>query len=69
MFAKRLAQAEIHVGDCTPGKQPGQWVVSCELRVVKKHNLAMRKDNPAKRYIVDGGFCSGVRDHIARRGP
>jgi beta-lactamase regulating signal transducer with metallopeptidase domain len=55
-LVKHLAQAETHVGQCTPRKQPGQWDVSCELCVTRKHNLAMRNDNPAKRYVVDGGL-------------
>jgi outer membrane lipoprotein-sorting protein len=36
------------------------WFIPYEIELkngaVKKHNLAMRKDNPAKRYIVDGGI-------------
>ena len=36
------------------------WFIPYEIKlrsgVVRKHNLAMRKDNPAKRYIVDGGL-------------
>lgn len=41
------------------GRYPG-WFVPYEIRFkdgqVKKHNLAVRNDNPAKRYVVDGGF-------------
>lgn len=25
-------------------------------RIIKKHNLAINNDNPAKRYIFDGGI-------------
>ncbi|MCJ7730364.1 MAG: hypothetical protein MUO27_10880 [Sedimentisphaerales bacterium] len=41
------------------GKYPG-WFVPYEIKLksgrIKKWNLAVRNDNPAKRYIVDGGF-------------
>ena len=42
------------------GRYPG-WFVPYEIKitargVTKKHNLAVRNDNPAKRYIVDGGI-------------
>lgn len=46
----------IRVAEATPANAPGQWVVSCEFHLVKKHNLAMRRDNPANRYVVDGGL-------------
>lgn len=36
------------------------WFVPYEIRLndgqVRKHNLALRKDNPAKRFVVDGGL-------------
>lgn len=36
------------------------WFVPYEIRFkngrVQKHNLALRNDNPAKRYVVDGGL-------------
>jgi len=36
------------------------WFVPYEIKLksgrVKKHNLAIRNDNPAKRWLVDGGF-------------
>jgi hypothetical protein len=36
------------------------WLVPYEIKFrdgyIKKMNLAVRNDNPAKRYIVDGGF-------------
>jgi len=41
------------------GLYPG-WFVPYEIRLkngtIQKHNLAVRNDNPAKRYVVDGGF-------------
>jgi hypothetical protein len=41
------------------GSYPG-WFVPYEIRMsgghVKKHNLAVRNDNPQKRFILDGGF-------------
>ena len=40
------------------------WFVPYEIRMksgeVKKMNLAIRKDNPAKRFIVDGGLDDGL---------
>ena len=40
-------------------KYPG-WLIPYEIKLknggVKKHNLAIRNDNPAKRYVVDGGL-------------
>ena len=36
------------------------WFVPYEIRFksgqVKKMNLAIRKDNPAKRFVIDGGL-------------
>jgi outer membrane lipoprotein-sorting protein len=36
------------------------WFIPYEIKLksgrVKKHNLAVRKDNPARRYVVDGGI-------------
>ena len=41
------------------GLYPG-WFVPYEIKLqmggIKKHNLAVRNDNPAKRYVVDGGI-------------
>ncbi len=38
----------------------GGWFVPYEFKLksggIRKHNLALRKDNPAKRYMVDGGL-------------
>jgi outer membrane lipoprotein-sorting protein len=41
------------------GQYPG-WFIPYEIKMkdgtVRKHNLAVRNDNPAKRWVVDGGF-------------
>jgi outer membrane lipoprotein-sorting protein len=41
------------------GKYPG-WFIPYEIRLkngtIRKHNLAVRNDNPARRYIFDGGI-------------
>jgi len=50
------AYTDPRVGEASPAKEPGCWDVPVEISVVKKHNLAMRSDNPAKRYVVDGGI-------------
>ena len=44
------------VGEPTQAEQPGYWNVPVEIENVRKHNLAIRNDNPAKRYVVDGGL-------------
>lgn len=41
------------------GRYPG-WFIPYEIKLKngqnRKHNLAIRNDNPAKRYVVDGGL-------------
>jgi hypothetical protein len=41
------------------GRYPG-WFVPYEIRFpggeTKKHNLAVRNDNPQKRFVLDGGY-------------
>ena len=41
------------------GRYPG-WFIPYEIKLksgdVKKHNLAIRNDNPAQRYVFDGGI-------------
>jgi hypothetical protein len=32
------------------------YFVTCRVSMVIKHNLAIRNDNPAKRWVVDGGI-------------
>jgi hypothetical protein len=50
----------ISVGEAfRSGLYPG-WFVPYEIRMpggrIKKHNLAVRNDNPQQRFILDGGF-------------
>ena len=61
-FKKFLGKLEIiHIGEpFKSGLYPG-WFVPYEIRLkcnnqVRKHNLAVRNDNPGKRYVVDGGL-------------
>ena len=48
--------ADVQVGEPTKAKDAGCWLVPIEIRFTNKHNLALRNDNPAKRYVVDGGI-------------
>jgi hypothetical protein len=48
--------ADVRVGEPSKAKGAGCWNVPIEMRFTIKHNLALRKDNPAKRYVVDGGI-------------
>lgn len=50
----------INIGEpLKSGRYPG-WFVPYEIKLrsgqIKKFNLAVRNDNPAKRYVVDGGI-------------
>ena len=50
----------IHIGKpFKSGQYPG-WFVPYEIKLpsgyVKKHNLTVRNDNPAGRYVIDGGI-------------
>ncbi len=47
---------DFQVGEPTVVKEPGCWEVPVEMSMIKKYNLAVRSDNPAKRYVVDGGL-------------
>jgi hypothetical protein len=47
---------EVHVGECTAGEDVGCWTVPFGFCCAHKFNLAVRNDNPAKRYVVDGGI-------------
>ncbi len=42
------------------GPFPEHWFVPYEIKLksgrIKKHNLALKKDKVAKRFIVDGGY-------------
>jgi outer membrane lipoprotein-sorting protein len=50
----------IIIGEPFQSKGYGGWFVPYEIRLrsghIKQHNLALRKDNPANRYQVDGGL-------------
>jgi hypothetical protein len=48
--------ADVHIGEPVLDKNTGTWHVPVEASVIKKWKLAMRSDNPAKRYVVDGGI-------------
>ena len=47
---------DIRIGEPVQDRRPAAWHVSVEVSVVKKWNLALRPNNTAKRYIVDGGI-------------
>ena len=50
----------IRIGEPFQSKASPHWFIPYEIKfgdgVVRKHNLAMRKDNPANRYVCDGGL-------------
>jgi len=50
----------INIGEPFKSGQYGGWFVPYEIRLrsghVKKHNLAVRNDNPGNRYVFDGGI-------------
>lgn len=51
----------IRIGEPFQSKAYPGWFVPYEIKLkingsVKKHTLSVRKDNPAKRYVVDGGI-------------
>jgi hypothetical protein len=48
--------ADVQVGEPTKTENAGCWSVPIEIRFTHKHNLALRNDNPVKRFIVDGGI-------------
>jgi hypothetical protein len=51
-----LRIVDYRVGKPTATKQPGCWEIPVEYFLIKTHNLALRSDNPAKRFVVDGGI-------------
>jgi hypothetical protein len=53
-----LKPGDVEVGEPVQAVQAedGRWFVPLTRHFTKKHNLAMRKDNPAHRYVVDGGI-------------
>jgi hypothetical protein len=50
----------VSVGEAFQSGTYRGWFVPYEIRYpggqTKKHNLAVRNDNPQKRFILDGGF-------------
>jgi outer membrane lipoprotein-sorting protein len=44
------------VGEATWSPEQSAWFVKCRTFQVKKWNMAIRKDNPAGRWQVDGGI-------------
>jgi hypothetical protein len=50
----------VHLGEPFQSKIYPGWYIPYEIKfkdgAIRKFNLAMRKDNPAKRYVVDGGI-------------
>ncbi len=50
----------ISVGEAFRSGMYAGWFVPYEIRMpggrIKKHNLAVRNDNPQQRFILDGGF-------------
>lgn len=46
----------VEVGESSWSAEQSAYLVKCRQTRVKKFNLAVRNDNPAKRWVVDGGF-------------
>ena len=46
----------VEVGEATWSPEQSAWLVKCRMSQTKKWNLAIRKDNPAGRWQVDGGI-------------
>ncbi len=46
----------VEVGESTWSAEQSAYFVKCRQAGVKRWNLAVRNDNPAKRWVVDGGF-------------
>ena len=46
----------VEVGESIWSAEQSAYFVKCRESRIKKFNLAVRNDNPAKRYVVDGGF-------------
>jgi hypothetical protein len=45
-----------HVGEATWNPEQSAWFVKCQIFQTKKWQLAIRNDNPAHRWQVDGGI-------------
>jgi hypothetical protein len=46
----------VEVGESSWSAEQSAYFVKCRESSVKKFNLAVRNDNPAKRWVVDGGL-------------
>jgi outer membrane lipoprotein-sorting protein len=46
----------VEVGEATWSPEQSAWFVKCRMSQIKKWNLAVRKDNSAGRWQVDGGI-------------
>jgi outer membrane lipoprotein-sorting protein len=46
----------VEVGESSWSAEQSAYFVKCRESRIKKFNLAVRNDNPAKRWVVDGGF-------------
>ncbi len=46
----------VEVGESSWSAEQSAYFVKCRESRIKKWNLAVRNDNPAKRWVVDGGF-------------
>ena len=46
----------MEAGEATWSPEQSAWFVKCRMLQTKKWNMAIRKDNPAGRWQVDGGF-------------
>ena len=46
----------VEVGEATWSAEQSAWFVKCSMSQTKKWNLAVRKDNPAGRWQIDGGI-------------
>jgi RNA polymerase sigma factor (sigma-70 family) len=55
MDVRKLMPA-FEVGEAVWSARESAWFVKCQTQQVKKWNLAVRKDNPAGRWQVDGGI-------------
>jgi RNA polymerase sigma factor (sigma-70 family) len=52
----RKLMPAFEVGEAVWSAKESAWFVKCQTQQIKKWNLAVRKDNPAGRWQVDGGI-------------
>jgi hypothetical protein len=59
-WAKRIASLNVvSLGEPFQSGKYAGWFIPYEITIngeTKKHNLAIRNDNPAHRWVFDGGF-------------